>query len=298
MTTALAERGPDASAIEQTLVGGDLSKLTPAQRVSYYNQVCQSLDLNPLTKPFAYINLNGKLVLYALKDCTEQLRSKRAISVQIMAREVVEDCYVVTARASMVTGRQDESIGAVPIANLKGEARANAFMKAETKAKRRVTLSICGLGILDETEVEGIDGPRGYVVEAPAAPVVAAILPGPGGDRKNAPAPSAGELGHTSDEGPSVLDGIRIVKVDVTDTRNKNVKKALVTSSTGETFSTINPQLTSLAEQLAQEGCPVTIKSKDTKWGPELVALNRAEGAPPAAGVTKTTPLTSDQIAF
>jgi len=32
----------------------------------------------------------------------------------------------------------------------------NALMKAVTKAKRRVTLSICGLGILDETEVESI----------------------------------------------------------------------------------------------------------------------------------------------
>ena len=33
-------------------------------------------------------------------------------------------------------------------------------MKAETKAKRRVTLSICGLGMLDETEVETIPGAR------------------------------------------------------------------------------------------------------------------------------------------
>src|SRR5690606_24912460 len=33
---------------------------------------------------------------------------------------------------------------------------ANAYMKAETKAKRRVTLSICGLGWLDETETETI----------------------------------------------------------------------------------------------------------------------------------------------
>jgi hypothetical protein len=32
----------------------------------------------------------------------------------------------------------------------------NALMKAVTKAKRRVTLSICGLGMLDETEVETI----------------------------------------------------------------------------------------------------------------------------------------------
>jgi hypothetical protein len=34
--------------------------------------------------------------------------------------------------------------------------RANTILKAITKAKRRVTLSICGLGWLDETEVEDI----------------------------------------------------------------------------------------------------------------------------------------------
>jgi hypothetical protein len=41
-------------------------------------------------------------------------------------------------------------------ATLKGEARANAELKAVTKAKRRATLSICGLGWLDETEVDDI----------------------------------------------------------------------------------------------------------------------------------------------
>jgi hypothetical protein len=71
----------------------------------------------------------------------------------------VEDCYVVTARATTPI-RQDESIGAVNIAGLKGDVRANAMMKAETKAKRRVTLSICGLGMLDETEVDSIPGAR------------------------------------------------------------------------------------------------------------------------------------------
>lgn len=155
--TGLMPTPPTDSTIEQVLVTGDLAKLTPAQRVSYYNAVCKSLDLNPLTKPFAYISLNGKLVLYALKDCTEQLRNNRAVTIAIPAREVVEDCYVVTARASLPSGRSDESLGAVSIGGLKGEARANALMKAETKAKRRVTLSICGLGMLDETEVETID---------------------------------------------------------------------------------------------------------------------------------------------
>lgn len=156
MTNAIdkANGQGDAQAIELALVSGDLAKLTPAQRLSYYRQVCDSLGLNPLTRPFDYITLNNKLALYARKDCTEQLRKNQVVSVAIVGRELVEDCYIVTARATMPSGRQDESIGAVSIHGLKGEARANAMMKAETKAKRRVTLSICGLGMLDETEVE------------------------------------------------------------------------------------------------------------------------------------------------
>ena len=167
MSTAVqaqhASNGVPASIQETALLGGDLSKLTVSERLSYYNGICTSLGLNPLTRPFEYIVLNNKLTLYARKDCTEQLRSLREISVQIVSREVVEGVYVVTARASMPTPhgiRADESIGAVPIANVQGEARANAMMKGETKAKRRVTLSICGLGMLDESETDSIPSAR------------------------------------------------------------------------------------------------------------------------------------------
>jgi len=65
----------------------------------------------------------------------------------------MNDICLVTAYAQTVT-RSDASTGAVSIKGLSGDALANAMMKAETKAKRRVTLSICGLGLLDETEVE------------------------------------------------------------------------------------------------------------------------------------------------
>jgi hypothetical protein len=142
--------------IEEVLIGGDLSKLSAADRVSYYHAVCRSLGLNPLTKPFAYISLNGKTVLYALRDCTDQLRKINHVNITGLVREKIDDVYVVTASATMPDGRQDESIGAVSIGGLKGEALANAFMKAETKSKRRVTLSIVGLGWLDETETETI----------------------------------------------------------------------------------------------------------------------------------------------
>jgi hypothetical protein len=168
--TALATQAGVGAAIEKVLVGGDLKDLTPEQRVSYYHETCKSLGLNPLTRPFDYLVLNNKTVLYARKDCTEQLRSNRKVSITIVAREVVEGCYVVTAKASDSEGRTDESIGAVPIDKIQGEPRANAMMKAETKAKRRVTLSFCGLGMLDETEVESIPGAHAEIAPASQAP--------------------------------------------------------------------------------------------------------------------------------
>lgn len=163
-TQALARNGaPSPSAIEAVIALGDLSKLTAEQRSAYYGRVCESLSLNPLTRPFEYLTLQGKLILYARKDATDQLRNLRKVSLTIAGREVVEGLYVVTARATLPDGRTDEEIGAVNIKGLQGDALANAMMKASTKAKRRVTLSICGLGMLDETETETIPGATVHV---------------------------------------------------------------------------------------------------------------------------------------
>ena len=72
-----------AKVIEQVLVMGDLARLTPEQRNVYYKSVCESVGLNPLTRPFEYITLNGKLTLYARKDCTDQLRKLHGVSIRI-----------------------------------------------------------------------------------------------------------------------------------------------------------------------------------------------------------------------
>jgi hypothetical protein len=63
--------------------------------------------------------------------------------------------YTVEVEATS-NNRTDFATGAVSIANLRGDDLANALMKAETKAKRRATLSICGLGWMDETELETV----------------------------------------------------------------------------------------------------------------------------------------------
>jgi hypothetical protein len=66
------------------------------------------------------------------------------------------DMVSVTAYATDKTGRTDADLGVVSVKGKQGDNLANAMMKAVTKAKRRVTLSICGLGWLDESELETV----------------------------------------------------------------------------------------------------------------------------------------------
>ncbi len=175
MTQAIQLADPSAI-MERVLIAGDLGKLSAGDRVQYYRAVCESVGLNPLTKPFEYINLNGKLTLYATKNCTDQLRSLAGVSVSIVAREKSDDMYVVTARATTPQGRTDEDVGAVVLPR-GGEALANAMMKAHTKAKRRVTLSICGLSFVDESEIESIPTARPATIDHATGEVLPALPP-------------------------------------------------------------------------------------------------------------------------
>jgi len=157
--TAVATQADTGAALaEQVVIKGDLSKLTELDRMRYYSEVCRSLGLNPLTRPFEYISLNGKLTLYATRAATDQLRSLRGITITSLDPRQVGDLFVVVATGRDRTGREDSSTGAVTTVGLRGEALANAMMKAETKAKRRLTLSLAGLGMSDETEVDSIPG--------------------------------------------------------------------------------------------------------------------------------------------
>jgi hypothetical protein len=191
--TALTTQQIEAGAIERVLIGGDLAALKTDERVSYYSRVCESLGLNPLTQPFAYLNLSGKLILYARKDAAEQLRQLRAVSLRIVSRELIDGMYIVTCHAE-VRGRTDEATGVVDLSRVSGEAKANAMMKAETKAKRRVTLSICGLGLMDETEVDSVPGARKVSVEDAHSGKLLNAAPEPAPQAKLDPRPIPDEL--------------------------------------------------------------------------------------------------------
>ena len=212
-----ATRAIETAVMEQVLIGGDLAKLTADQRLDYYNAVCDVLGLNPLTGPFTYLKLNGKLVLYPNKTAAEQLRVNRGISITDLRQTTIDDVILVTVTGQDASGRRDVATGAVsmvypnlvtewvngnkvtkahPKAGQKigSEDLAFALMKAETKAKRRLTLSLCGFADatrrllsktadIDEDEAQAlavnvdlvtgeIEAPA-TVIEAPAQPVIA-----------------------------------------------------------------------------------------------------------------------------
>lgn len=200
-----------AEIIERVVIAGDLSKLSAVDRVAYYRATCDSLGLNSLTKPFEYIELSGKLTLYATRTATDQLREMKRISLRPVRKELNTELniYVVEVEATTPDGRTDFATGVVSIAKedgtwessqsgkrffkgngqwkqFRGDDLANAIMKAETKAKRRATLSVCGLGWMDETEVETVataqrvhvDTSTGEIVSPPARPPTNGTKPG------------------------------------------------------------------------------------------------------------------------
>lgn len=161
---------------EKVFVNGDLSKLSAQERNSYYCALCAAVGLSPLARPFQYIVLDKKLVLYPDKNFAEQARKAQRISVTSIERRTEDGIHFVTVKGSTPGGRKDEAMAAIALTKdegewiekrdgsgsyfkkngnvtpLNGTDKANAMMKCETKAKRRLTLSLTGLSFLDQGE--------------------------------------------------------------------------------------------------------------------------------------------------
>ena len=140
--------------------GKDSRALTAGHRAAALAALCRALHLNPLTNPLIYVTLNGKEVLYVTRQATDQIAARLGLHRETVEGPEVRDfagtkllyCKV---RVTMPGpgGRSETAVATLPPADL-----VNAVMKVETKAKRRATLSMVGLGMMGEDDVEGAGG--------------------------------------------------------------------------------------------------------------------------------------------
>lgn len=162
--------GDSVSALELAVMGGDLSKLTGEQRIEYLRHICRTTGLNPATSPFQYITFRrgGALTLYLTRGGAMQLAALHKVSLRALDEREVEGVYIVKVEASTPDGRVVYGEGANSLFETKfdkagkpdgeqrlgGAALANKIMATHTKARRRATMDICGLGYLDESETD------------------------------------------------------------------------------------------------------------------------------------------------
>ena len=167
-----------ARVVESLVVRGDISALGTADRARYYMRVCEGLGLNPHAQPLAFLKLNGKEVLYVTRGATDQLAAMHRLNRRMVDGPKVIDLggtkvvYAV-CEATHPNGRTETAIATLPFTD-----PVNVFMKAETKAKRRATLSILGLGMLDEMELETIPAGAMEPAAQPALPPPPVAIPG------------------------------------------------------------------------------------------------------------------------
>lgn len=174
-----AKEGADA--INALVLKGDTSLLTEPEKIQYYHAVCNSLGLNPATRPFEFLNFqatddqldekgklikkgkSGKEVLYPNKNCAEQLRMMHGVSLsgpKFTFEGPSNQVIICEVTAKTRDGREDTDIGVVDRTAGKDKwlSLGDGMLKATTKAKRRVTFSMLGLGFLNNLSEAAEEG--------------------------------------------------------------------------------------------------------------------------------------------
>jgi hypothetical protein len=136
----------------------DLALLKPAEVDQYILDVCEFLQVPPelgLIRVGPMDSGDGarKTVLYVQKGATDIIRDRRGINVDEMTQITAPDIAGWTVKGHDKSGRTEIAVGTVSTKGLTGKSYADAFMFAQTKACRRLTLQFAGGGFLDESEV-------------------------------------------------------------------------------------------------------------------------------------------------
>ncbi len=179
-TTALDDAlagGLAADALLSAVASGkDTRALSNDDRRALLASLNRQLGLNPLSGGVTFLLTNGRETLYVTKQGTDQIARREKLTRETLKGPCVETMegvkvVICQVRVKHPDGRAETCTATLPFS---AGGIVNDLMKVETKAKRRATLSLCGLGMLAEDEIETIPGARTVPADVLAEPVVVA----------------------------------------------------------------------------------------------------------------------------
>ena len=138
--------------------GKDTRALSPKEREATLAGLSRALGLNPLVNGVRFLTLQGGEVLYVTRQATDQIAARLRLNRETLVGPEVRDVAGTKMVFCQVRVTAPDKRSEVATATLPLRDPANDLMKCETKAKRRATLSLAGLGLLTEEETETIPG--------------------------------------------------------------------------------------------------------------------------------------------
>ena len=167
MKNEIANRSNDSlernEIVKSILLKKDISGLTDEQKIQFISTRCTDLGLDYKSLPFDIIkqkNGRGGYIefIYANKNCAAQLSGIHGVAIKINEIQIINgDEAMVSVTATAKNGRSEDDISFLSLrdhhgSKLSGVDLSNAKMKAITKAKRRVVLSLFAAPFLDAPE--------------------------------------------------------------------------------------------------------------------------------------------------
>jgi len=160
---ALAQARADLrTLIESIVLSGDIGGLTEDERKRIMLRICTDLRLDPAMGAICILKTeDGHEQFYIKGKGTDQLAQKWGVQQKCLEKPSIMDlgdghrAFVARWSASF-EGREIDDIGAVPVPQTSWDTKAlcNAMMHANTKARRRATLAVLGIGLVDESELD------------------------------------------------------------------------------------------------------------------------------------------------
>ena len=105
------------SVMAQVVGNGNLANLSDGHKVAYIKQMCESMGLNPWTKPIELISFKGKTIPYLNRGGIDQLGFKYRLHFEYSNVHEDEDRAIMIqwCTASDGNGRSIKQMGALPL---------------------------------------------------------------------------------------------------------------------------------------------------------------------------------------